>query len=90
MNFNLLKNLIAFYDKDEEIILSWKSVPDEKIPDMTLNQEYLNNIYSSVEHTTSDEHKILLKRKRKQIKQGRVLIILLPFIAAFVSDIVYF
>jgi hypothetical protein len=89
--FNILKDLIAFYDEDGKIVLSWKSIPNEKIPDMTLDKEYLDNLYSSVEYTTSNEHKILLDKKRRRIKQGWVLIILLPFIFTFIYEcVVYF
>lgn len=89
--FNILKNLIAFYDEDRKIVLYWRLVPNEKIPDMTLDQEYLDNLYSNIEYTLSTEHKILLEKKRRQIEQGWILIVLLPLIFYFMYEcVVYF
>ena len=47
--------LFAFFDENGVIGLHWELVKDEDIPDIALNNNYVNNIYSKLPFQTEAE-----------------------------------
>jgi hypothetical protein len=69
-------HLIGFIDSDNKPRLHWESVKEEEIPDFTLNQEYLDNLYSNLEFKTYAELDVERQKRIKGIKTGYFLIFL--------------
>lgn len=67
-------NLIGFFASDNKLRLCWESVTEEEIPDLTLDQEYLDNLYSDLDFKTYAELDVERQNKRKGIIRGRFLL----------------
>ena len=67
-------HLIGFLASDNKIRLRWDTVREEEIPDMTLDQEYLDNLYSDLDFKTYVELDVERQKRRKAIRRGRFLI----------------
>ena len=67
-------NLIGFFASDNKLLLYWESVTETEIPDLTLDQEYLDNLYSDLDFKTYAELDIERQKRRKGIIRGRFLI----------------
>jgi len=71
------KHLIGFFASDNKLRLHWESVPEEEIPDLTLDQEYLDNLYSDLNFKTYAEMNTEWQKRRKEIIRGRFLIFII-------------
>ena len=49
------KHLIGFFDPDNNLCLYWDKVKDEDVPDLSLDQEYLDNLYADLDFKTYAE-----------------------------------
>lgn len=67
-------HLIGFFDSDNKLRLYWESVKEEEIPDLTLDQEYLDNLYSDLDFKTYAELDVERQRRIKGIRIGSFLI----------------
>ena len=70
---------MGFFDNDGKIRLYWESLKDEEIPDIALNKEYIDNLYSNFKFVTYDELDIDRKKRRKQIEDGFFIFLILFF-----------
>ncbi|KXK13885.1 MAG: hypothetical protein UZ14_CFX002001445 [Chloroflexi bacterium OLB14] len=85
------KHLIAFFDQRGEIYFHWGLLKDEEIPDVGLDQEYRNNLYSDFNFITDTQYGIDREKRRRQIDDGRFIILVWIVLTAFVAEIfVYF
>jgi hypothetical protein len=63
-------HLTGFFDQDGKIRLYWRLLKDEEIPDVALNQGYVDKLYSGVAFKTSAEFDGDRRKKRRQIRLG--------------------
>ena len=79
-------HLIGFFGEDKQIRLFWKLLGDEEIPDIALNKEYVDNLYSKLTYTTYAKLVANSQKKRRQIKAGWVIffiwLVVIPAIIA--------
>jgi hypothetical protein len=78
--------LMGFVNEAGEMSLYWKTGTDKTIPDARFDQEYLDNLFSSLKYTTVAEYDVDRKKRRRQIKLGYVIIVALPFISFFAYE----
>lgn len=69
-------HLVGFFAPDNKLRLYWESVPEEEIPDRTLDQQYLDNLYSDLDFKTYAEIDAEWQKRRKGITRGRFLLFL--------------
>jgi hypothetical protein len=69
-------HLIGFFDKDNKLILNWKLLKNEEIPDIALNRDYVDNLYSGLVYKTYEELDTERINNRKKIKFGWVIFII--------------
>ena len=88
-NFSKLKGcdcLIGFWGEDKQIRMYWKLLKDEEIPDIALNQEYVDNLYSGLKYKTYAAIEVEHRKKMGQIKIGWVIffiwLVIIPAIYA--------
>ncbi|MCI0607806.1 MAG: hypothetical protein L0Z71_01915 [Anaerolineae bacterium] len=67
-------HLIGFFDQDGKIRLYWRLVKDNEIPDVALNKEYVNKLYSNLDYKTYAELDAERRKRRKEIKTGSFII----------------
>jgi len=63
-------HLIGFFDPDGKVCLYWRLVKDNEIPDIALNKEYVNNLYSNLDYKTTAELDAERLKRRKEIRRG--------------------
>ena len=83
-------HLIGFFDTDKKLRLHWESVKDEEIPDLTLDQEYLDNLYADLKFKTYAEIEIASQKGIKGIKRGQFLIFIWLVVIPMIVSIVEF
>lgn len=66
-------HLIGFFDQNSKICLHWRLLKDEEIPEIALNQEYVDNLYSNWVFSAYAELDAERRKKRQQIKTGWVV-----------------
>lgn len=85
------KHLIAFFDQNNEIYMHWGLLKDEEIPDVAIDQEYRNNLYANFTFKTYHELDAERYKRRRQIEDGRFIILIWIALTAFVTEIfIYF
>jgi hypothetical protein len=83
--------LLGFFDQDGKICLHWGPIKDNEIPDIALNEEYINNLYSSFDYKTSSELDYERQKRRKEIKRGTfIFFIWLVIIPALIAIFEYY
>lgn len=84
-------HLNGFLDESGKTQLLWGLLKDEEIPNVALDQEYRNNIYSDFNFTTYAQLDVERQQRRRQIDDGRFIILLWIVITTFVVEIfIYF
>lgn len=84
-------HLIGFLSEDNQIQLHWQSINYEEIPDVALDQEYVNRIYSDLPYKTYADLDTEQKKKRKQLKSGWIIFFLwLVIIPAIIAILEYY
>jgi predicted transcriptional regulator len=63
-------HLMGFYDQERKIRMYWRLLKDGEIPDIALNQEYIDDLYSNLVFKTTAELDIDRRKRRRQIKVG--------------------
>jgi len=63
-------HLIGFFDQDSKLCLYWKLLKDDELPNVALNQEYVDNLYSNLVFRTDAELDKDRRKRRQQIKSG--------------------
>jgi len=69
-------HLIGFFDSDNKLRLHWESVKDEEIPDLTSDQEYLDNLYADLDFKTYAELDVERQKRIKGIRRGSFLLVM--------------
>jgi hypothetical protein len=67
-------HLIGIFDSNNKVRLHWESVKDEEIPDLSLDQEFLDNLYSNLKFKTYAELDVERQKRIKGIRTGYFLI----------------
>jgi hypothetical protein len=62
--------LIAWPDSSGIFVLSWELVPDEKLPDIALDREYLRELFASVPIKTGSEMRAAAAAHVRQMRFG--------------------
>jgi hypothetical protein len=84
-------HLTGFFDQDGKICLYWRMVKDEEIPDIALNKEYVDELYSNFTFKTYAELDAERQKRRQQIERGFILFLFLPFVVTVIYEsFVYF
>lgn len=84
-------HLNGFFDEDGKMHLRWGLLKDEEIPNIALDQEYRNNLYSNFIYKTDVQLDADRSQRRRQIDDGRFIILLWIVITTFVTEIfIYF
>jgi hypothetical protein len=84
-------HLTGFFDQDKKICLYWRLLKDEEIPDIALNREYLDDLYSNFTFKTYTELDAERQKRRRQIGFGWLTFFTwLVMIPLFVSILEYF
>lgn len=88
-NLSKVKNynhLTGFFDQNGKICLYWELVKDNEIPDIALNKEYVNNLYSNLDYKTTAELDAERQERRRGIKRGSfiffVWLVIIPMLIA--------
>ena len=88
-------NLMGFFDQDGKICLHWRWLKSEEIPNIALNRDYLDNLYSNLVFRTYAELDEDRRKRRQQIKLGWYIfftwLVVIPVIIAildYYSDLV--
>jgi hypothetical protein len=66
-------HLIGFWGEDKQIHTYWKLLKDEEIPDIALDQKYVDKLYSGLVYKTYAELDAERHKKLRQIKTGWVI-----------------
>ena len=84
-------HLIGFFDQDSKICLHWRLLKDEEIPNVALNREYVDNLYSNLVFRTDAELDTDRRKRRQQIKSGWfIFFIWLVVIPAIIAILEYY
>ncbi len=75
--------LMGFVNEEGKVSSYWRTGKDKTIPDARFDQEYLDNLFSSIEYTTAAEYDVDRIKRRRQIKLGYVIIVVLLSIMFF-------
>jgi len=79
-------HLIGFFGEDNQIHLHWRLLKEEEIPDIALNQEYVDRLYSGLVYKTYAKLDAERQKKQRQIKRGWVIffvwLVVIPAIIA--------
>jgi hypothetical protein len=85
-NVRTCNHLIGFWGEGEQIRFYWKLLKDEEIPDVALDQEYVDKLYSGLVYKTYAELDSERRKKQRQIKKGWVIffiwLVIIPAIYA--------
>ncbi len=88
-------HLIGFFDQDGKICLHWRLLKDNEIPNVALNLQYVDGLYSNLVFKTNTELDIERRKRRQQIKIGWfvffIWLVVIPLIIAlldYFSDLV--
>ena len=82
-------HLIGFFASDSKLRQYWESVKEEEVPDLTLDQEYLDNLYSDLNFKTHAEIDAEWQKRRKEITRGRFLISTIWFVVIPIIVLVF-
>lgn len=63
-------NHLIGFEQDNKLFLHWKSIDYEKIPNIALNKEYVDMLFSDLSYKTYDELDNERKKRQKNIKSG--------------------
>jgi len=66
-------HLFGFLDQEGKISFHWEEIKDEDLPDVALNQEYVDDLYSKLSFKTYGEIAIEHRKWIKQIKRGHFI-----------------
>jgi len=69
-------SLIGFWGEDKQILIYWKLLKDEEIPDIALDQEYVDKLYSGLKYKTYAALEAENRKKVRRIKTGWVIFFL--------------
>ncbi len=84
-------HLMGFLNQDGEICLYWRLLKDEEIPEVVLDREYVNNLYSDISFKTYAELDIDRQKRRRKIKLGwLVFFVWLVMVPLFIEILGYF
>jgi uncharacterized protein YeaC (DUF1315 family) len=84
-------HLIGFVSDDNQIRLHWRLLKDEEIPDVALDKEYMDRLYSGLIYKTSAELDVERRKKRRQLKTGWVIFFIwLVVIPAIIAILEYY
>jgi hypothetical protein len=67
-------HLIAFYDKKNNLNNYWKLLKENEIPDVALNDEYINKLFSKLTYSTIKQRKESNTIRYQQIRIGSIII----------------
>jgi hypothetical protein len=67
-------HLVGYVASDKKLRLQWGNVNEDEIPDLTLDQEYLDNLYSELDFKTYAELDAERQKRIKGIRTGSFLI----------------
>jgi hypothetical protein len=67
-------HLVGYLDSDKKLHLQWGNVNEDEIPDLTLEQEYLDNLYSALDFKTYAELDAERQKRTRGIRTGYFLI----------------
>lgn len=61
-------HLMGYVSEDGKINIHWQLLRDDEIPNISLNQEYLDKVYTNLDFNTYAELDLDRKKRRRQLK----------------------
>jgi len=85
------KYLFGYFNGDGNIGLYQRLLENEEIPDIALNQKYVDDLYSNLSFTTNAELDMDRRKRRRQIETGWFIFFIWLAVIPFVTEIfIYF
>jgi len=85
-------HLMGYIDQDGKINLSWRLLSHNEIPDIALNREYVDNLYTNLDFKTYTDLEVDRRKRRQKLKIGwyifsawSVITILIALVIAFLD-----
>ena len=66
-------HLTGFFDTNGKICLFWRLLKDKEIPNIALNKDYVDNLFSNLDYKTTAELNAEREKRRREIKLGSFL-----------------
>lgn len=90
-NTRTSNHLMGYLNDDGQIQLYWQLLKENELPDIALNQEYIDRLYSGLTYKTYGELDAERKFKRKQINSGWIIFFIwLVVIPALIAIFEYY
>ncbi len=84
-------HLTGFFDQDGKIRLYWRLVKDNELPNVALNEEYVDNLYADLDYETYAELDARRQKKIKEIKRGSLIFFIwLVVVPALIAILEYY
>ena len=64
---------MGFFDLDGKVCMYWRLLKDNEIPDVALNKNYVDSLYSNLDYKTTAELKVERIKRRKEIQRGSLI-----------------
>ena len=63
---------MGFFDLNGKVCMYWRLLKDNEIPDIALNKNYVDSLYSNLDYKSTAELKVERIKRRKEIQRGSI------------------